>query len=367
MTPAAYSISASSKLVQRFVEQLSKLWQTRRGLTLFTGLMALASAFFAVGIIADSRMVTGVPVWLKPTKFAISIAIYTLTLAWLLNLVTTDKVWKRRLVIIASNTILWMLIVEIAVITLQAARGTTSHFNFSTALNGTLFTIMAIAINILWIANFVIAGILLFERFASPVIAWSVRLGMTISIIGMGLGFLMTSPTAQQRANWAVGEEISIVGAHTVGTPDGGEGLPFFNWSTEGGDLRIGHFIGMHALQILPLLGWFLDGRQRRSQPSRPKANRNARRQHQHPSVQKTSVQKTSAKGAVALIFIAASYYLAITLLVTWQALRAQSIIAPDALTINVFAALSATALVASYIASRLPQRTSGQLLGEHA
>ncbi|MEM7737854.1 MAG: hypothetical protein AAF267_18905, partial [Deinococcota bacterium] len=342
--------------------QLSELWQTRRGLTVFTGLMVVAAAFFGVGIVADSRMATGVPVWLKPTKFAISIAIYTLTLAWLLNLVNTDKIWKRRAVNVSSNIILWMLIVEIAVIALQAARGTTSHFNFSTAFNGALFTIMAIAINILWIANFVIAGVLLFERFASPVIAWSVRLGMIVSIIGMGLGFLMTFPTAQQRANWAVGEEITISGAHTVGIIDGGDGLPFFNWSTEGGDLRIGHFIGMHALQILPLLGWFLEGRQHRSQPSRSKANRQGRRQHQHKSAQTTSRQ-----GAVALVFIAASYYLAITLLVTWQALRAQSIIAPDALTINVFVALSATALVASYIASRLPQRTSGQLLGEHA
>jgi hypothetical protein len=313
--------------------------------------MVVAAAFFGVGIVADSRMITGTPAWLKPTKFAISIAIYTLTLAWLLNLINTNKLWKRRAVNISSNVILWTLVVEVAIIVLQAARGTTSHFNVSSTFDSILFSIMGAAITLLWLANFVIAGILLFERFSSPVIAWSIRLGMVVSIVGMGLGFLMTVPTAQQRANWAVGEQISIAGAHTVGISDGGDGLPFFNWSTEGGDLRIGHFIGMHALQILPLLGWFLDSRQRRS-----KANRRMRRQG-NPSSQR----------AVSLIFIAASYYLAITLLVTWQALRAQSIIAPDALTVNVFVTLSALALAASYAVARISNRPSRQLVGEQA
>jgi hypothetical protein len=327
--PAAKLPAAKLPAANRLLRMFAPLWYSPRPLLVFSAIMILLGVFFALGIVVDSRMITGIPAWLKPFKFVISITIYTLTMAWLLTFVRTDKIWKRRFVTVTTWLIVVTFALEIIPIGLQAMRGTTSHYNVSSSFDTFWWTVMALAIMVLWFTNFAIAGVLWFERFDSLVVAWSVRLGLIICIIGMGLGYLMTSPSAQQMANWQAGGEINIIGAHSVGVPDGGAGLPFVNWSTEGGDLRIGHFVGMHALQVLPLLGWFLE--RRRTSQTQNRAQRRA----------------SSARAYVERVFIAAISYLAITLLVTWQALRAQPLIAPDSLTLTVFTGIIILTLAA--------------------
>ena len=274
------------------------------------------------GIFLDERVITGAPIWVKPTKFAISISIYTFTLLWLLSFISTDKPWRKRLVSILGWTVLLTFTAEWVAIVTQAVRGTTSHFNVGTPFDASLWALMAVSIVILWVANFVIAGLLLLERFENPAFAWSLHLGLIITIIGMGLGYLMTSPTALQMAQWEVGEAVTTVGAHSVGVPDGGEGLPFVNWSTQGGDLRIGHFIGMHALQVIPFLGWFVTRHRK--------------------------LRRLSKGQQTKLVWTGSAGYLGVTLLVTWQALRAQPLIQPDALTLSVFGTIVAVVVLST-------------------
>ncbi len=309
---------------------IRRLWHTHAPLTVSAFLTLGLLAFFTAGIFLDERIITGLPAWLKPTKFAISISLYTFTLLWFLGSISTDKPWRKWLVSILGWTVALTFTAEWLAIITQAARGTTSHFNVSSTFDAALWGLMAISIMILWIANFIIAGLLLFQRFENSAFAWSLRLGLIITIVGMGLGYLMTSPTALQMAQWETGEPVTIVGAHSVGVPDGGEGLPFVNWSTQGGDLRIGHFVGMHALQVIPFLGWLVMRRRR--------LNRG---------------QQT------ALVWTGAAGYLSITLLLTWQALRAQSIIQPDALTLGVFGSIVAVTLLAALTILRLGERSA--------
>ena len=305
-----------------------KLWRTHAPLTLSAFVTALVSVFFVIGIFADPRVITGAPAWLKPTKFGVSITLYSLTLVWILGFVRG----RRRLVNLLGWVVLGTLALELPVIVVQAVRGTTSHFNVATPFDAALWGLMAVAIAVLWGANFVVAGLLLFQKFENPAFAWSLRLGVVLTIVGMGLGYLMTVPTAQQLAGWQAGGAVTIVGAHTVGLPDGGSGLPLTGWSTQGGDLRIPHFIGLHALQVVPFLGWWVSRRKRLPMRTR-----------------------------VALVWAGGSFYLGIILILLQQALRAQPLLRPDALTVSLVAGLVLTTGLAAFTFTRQPHKPDTQ------
>jgi hypothetical protein len=187
----------------------------------------------------DQRLVAGALVWLKPLKFSLSIVVYAWTLAWLLADLPAPAQAAVRVI---SWGVALSMVVEQAVIFTQAARGTTSHYNASSALNGALFGLMGLFI----LVNTVLTAWALYlawryQPHGTAAYGWGLRLGLLVFWLGSVLGGFMIH---QQK--------------HTVGAADGGPGLPGLGWSTVAGDLRIAHFLGMHALQLLPLLGWGL-------------------------------------------------------------------------------------------------------------
>lgn len=275
-------------------------------------------ALFIGTIIAsllDARIVTGAPVWIKPMKFAVSSLLYTATLAWMMSFISG----RSRLVKLLAGGITLTLLVEIALIVMQAGRGVQSHFNNTTAFDSAVFGAMGTLIMIVWVLSLIAAVLLLRQKLADGAFAWGLRLGLLVTLIGALLGFTMTIPTSTQLATFETDSPSTLIGAHSVGIEDGGEGLPFTGWSTEGGDLRIAHFIGLHALQILPLAAIFIN--------------------------RKFGQLDEWRRGS--LVWISALGYLGFLALVFWQAMRGQPLIAPDATTLAALGAL-VTAVIGS-------------------
>jgi len=252
------TLSTSPNYDVDIVNMLQKTWSNNRPLAATSLLMFAAFLCSVTGIYLDPRVITGVPAWLKPAKFGISTAIYAGTLAWLFGYITVWPRFKRAM----GGVIATVLIVEVAIIDMQAARGTTSHFNVGTPLDATLFAIMAGSILVLWLANIGLLVALFRERFADPAWGWALRLGLLVTILGAAIGGVMTRPTPAQMESLKQHEQVRVIGAHTVGGPDGGPGLPAVGWSSRHGDLRVPHFFGLHGIQIIPLFAWVI-GRRR--------------------------------------------------------------------------------------------------------
>ncbi len=186
----------------------------------------------------SDTMVLGISAFIKPTKFFVSICIFLWTMAWYLDYLQMPgkrKSYSVMLVIVFAY--------EMFVIVWQAANGRLSHFNIDTSFYAILFSMMGVAIVLLTIWTAIITFLFFRKRnFNIPsYYLWGIRLGLLLFLFFSSEGVAMTSRLA-----------------HTVGAPDGGPGLPVVNWSKQYGDLRVAHFVGMHALQVIPLFAYFV-------------------------------------------------------------------------------------------------------------
>ena len=151
---------------------------------------------------------------------------------------------EQKAVRVFNLVVILSLSFELIYIIWQAAKGELSHFNISTAFHGVMFSVMGIVISLMTIWTGYIA--LLFWRNSFPNLPasylWGIRTGLLLFVVFAFAGGIMAARLS-----------------HTVGSAmDTAKGLPVLNWSRESGDLRIAHFLGMHALQLLPLLGFYV-------------------------------------------------------------------------------------------------------------
>jgi hypothetical protein len=242
----------------------NKAWAISPVLTVSTVVMLIGAALTTAGLLLDPRQLMGEPVWMKPTKFYVSLAIYNATILYFLSFLSE----RRRFVRVIGAILSACGAVEMVGITIQAARGVRSHFNAATPFDQGIFAMMGIVIMVLWVTMMVLAVALLRAKLADRSLASALRMGLVIGLIGAGLGYFMVAPRAEQIAVMKAGGQAEK-GGHTFGAKDGGPGLPLVGWSTTAGDMRPAHFFGLHGMQVLPVLAMLLARRQRRSESQR--------------------------------------------------------------------------------------------------
>jgi hypothetical protein len=216
---------------------LSELIERQRPLALFgLALVLLAPVVLALQAV-DPRTLHGVGVWVKPAKFFLSAGVFALTAAWFWGYVRPER-RKGRALLWTARALIASASFELFYISLQAARGLDSHFNFSSGFHIAMYALMGVAAVILTATTLPLAWEIARRpsRGLSPDFVAAVSLGLLLTfLLGAGLGGYMSQMTG-----------------HSVG----GEGgrLFFFGWNRSGGDLRIAHFLGIHSEQAIPLL-----------------------------------------------------------------------------------------------------------------
>jgi len=322
----------------KVLTSLGAMRRWHRPLTVQATLMFTLVVVSAVGVFVDHRMLMGESVWVKPMKFGLAMGVYSLTLAWLLTRLTKGRRigwWLGTIFAVAG-------LLDVGAVAYAAAHGTFSHFNQDTdPVARTVRTVFSFGIMPLFLTTFVVAILVLIQRTGDRAMTRALRFGLGLALASMAVAlWLSTSsgPTPRTVTD-AAGHQVSMVGGHGIGDPDG-HGMPITNWSTTGGDLRVPHLVGLHAIQVLLLVtailrvlatrrGWLRDERVR-----------------------------------ARLVGVAGLGYTGIFAVLSWQAWRGQSVVHPDRQTLLAFTAVAVLTLAtaaAAILAARRPAAPSAQ------
>lgn len=180
----------------------------------------------------DARLISGVGAWEKPEKFFLSLLVHAVTLAWALSLLPKPA----RGVKTASWIFVFAAWAEMAYIIFRASRGELSHFNTSTLAAAILYPLMGIgAVSLVVTSAFI--GWRIWQQRGENLLREATGVGLMLgAAVGLFAGAFLSSHTS----HWIGGDLTDATG------------LPFFHWSTTGGDLRVAHFIGLHITQAMP-------------------------------------------------------------------------------------------------------------------
>ena len=196
-------------------------------------IMLLALVFCYVWSLSDHRLIREVGVWVKPTKFMLSTALFALTTVWVLKVAHSDLdqmpvyPWIVALLVLTS-------LFEVVYISYQASQGSASHYNVSDPFHAFMFGVMAVAA----------VGL----TFSQAWLAWEIwneqkGADLRVETLGVIIGLTMTFV-------------LSTISGFMLGgnQPPSGQGIPIVGWHLYK-DIRPAHFLGVHAQQLIPMWG----------------------------------------------------------------------------------------------------------------
>jgi hypothetical protein len=181
----------------------------------------------------DARLIAGISVWEKPAKFFLSLIVHGITLAWAISLLPQSA----RGIKTASWIFVTASWTEMAYIVYRASHAELSHFNTSTLAAAILYPMMGVgAVSLVLTGAFI--GWRIWQQRGENLMREAASVGL---MLGASLGLFAGAYLSSHTSHWIGGDMTDATG------------LPFFHWSTTGGDLRVAHFIGLHVTQVVPL------------------------------------------------------------------------------------------------------------------
>lgn len=220
--------------MSNFIQEL----QLRNATLFYYGLFCLLLAIaFLVLTKTTTTEVYGVNAWYKPFKFAFSTFLFAWAMAWYCHYLSNFNIH------LFNWSVILLLGFEIAYIAIMAGKGDISHYNLRTPFYATMFSLMALAATLVTLYTAYVGFLFFTQSFPTlpNYYLWAIRLSLVIFVIFSFEGF-------------AMGSRLS----HTVGALNDNSNWFIVGWSKTVGDLRVAHFIGMHALQVLPVLSFYV-------------------------------------------------------------------------------------------------------------
>lgn len=167
----------------------------------------------------------------KPGLFGVSAGLTVWSIAWLMT-----QLRPQRFDRVLANLVAGSLLIEVGLITWQYWRGLPSHFNHATFLDATIEVTMLVLILFVTASIFYLTLRTSRLRSIERSKAIAIRGGMWLLLLSCGLGILTT-----------VLGEVNIASER-----------PHETWG-RAGVLKFPHGVALHAIQLLPMLSWFVN------------------------------------------------------------------------------------------------------------